>query len=513
MQFKSTIQIILLTFFFLGLLQSIKAQTNFSSNNLFTSQENTLLKQNQLFQFYALIGLHQADKYPIEKYKKNFYSFLDDLNIEQISQPYNKADKLYNALQENYLLSYAENTLFVEIFTAQQFNSVTGTALFALALSYLNIPYQIKTNPQNVYLIAYPNETEVIFDCTANHSEARGFVYRKTESYKRFLLKQELISEEEAHDEHFRDLHFLVDTILNVQQLAAIPYYHHFVKHLEKDELDYALYELEKAVYLYEAPYMLQWLKLCLQTVLLDDENQHEVNTYCKYLTKYKHYNWDIDNIQQKVAAMAAERAQLLMPLTNSDSLIKQYNLCLKNEIDDESLAIEINRKIHLLVAQTFFLDKKYDQSLDYLYYAYEPGDSQQQNYIKNCLTQKFRAIDNPVEGLDTLYKYESIFPFAQNDRDLKACKAYYLMKNVYGYFKIKDVAQGLSYLTAFRNAFQPTDEALYRKQPIASGFAAAVYFYAINQQYEIAKQLVNEALQYVPDDAVLLEMQKNLTK
>lgn len=512
MQLKSTICFTILCVM-VGWGQSLWAQQSFTSSRLFTSQENTLLQQNQLFQLYALIGLHQADEYPIDEYRQNFYTFLDELEIEQIPQTYDKANKLYNALQENYLLNYAENTLFAEIFTAQQFNSVTGTALYALALSYLNIPYQIKTNPQQVFLVAYPNQTEVIFDCTADHTEATGFVYRKTESYKQFLLKQELISEEEAQDEHFRDLHFLNDTILNIQQLAAIPYYHHFVKHLEKDELDYALYELEKAVYLYEAPYMLQWLKLCIQAVLLDEDNKHDVSTYCNYLIKHKQYNWDTDDIQKKVAAMAAERAQLFMSLSNSDSLIKQYNLCLKSEVNDESLAQEINRKIHLLVAQSYYLDQKYDQSLDYLYYAYEAGDSQQQSYIKNCLNQKFKKIENPASGLDTLYKYESIFPFVQNDRDLKAYKAYYLMKNVYGYFKIEDVEQGLSYLTAFRNAFQPADEALYRKQPIASGFAAAVFFYATNQQYEIAKQLVNEALQYVPDDSVLLSLQQKLVK
>jgi len=512
MLLKSTVHFIIL-YLIIGFGQSLWAQQNFTSNTLFTNQENTLLQQNELFQLYSLIGLHQADEYPIEEYQQNFYTFLDELHIEKIPQPYDKADKLYNAIQENYLFSYAENSLFVEIFTAQQFNSVTGTALYALAMSHLNIPFQIKSNPQQVFLVAYPGETEVIFDCTADNMEATGFAYRKTKNYKQFLLRQELISEAEAKDEHFRDLHFLTDTILTIQQLASIPYYHHFVKHLEKDELDYALYELEKAVYLYEAPYMLQWLKLCLQTVLLDDENQYEVSTYCKYLIKHKKYNWDVENIQQKVSAMAAERAQLLMQLSKSDSLIKQYNLCLKSEIDDENIANEINKKIHLLVAQTYYIDQKYDQSLDYLYYAYEAGDSQQESYIKNCLTQKFKKIESPVEGLDTLYKYESIFPFIQNDRDLNAYKAYYLMKNVYGYFKINDVEQGLSYLTAFQNAFEPADEALYRQQPIASGFSAAVYFYAINQQYEIAKQLVTEALQYVPGDSVLLTMQQKLVK
>jgi len=510
MPFKFCFAVIYIT---LSFILEVDAQINLPSNTLFTTQEKTAFQQNQLFQFYALIGLHQAEEYPIEEHRQNFYTFLDELQIEQSKQTYNKANEVYNALQENYLLTYAENALFIEIFTAQQFNSVTGTALYALALSHLNIPYQIKANPQQVYLVAYPNETEVIFDSTANQTEAPGFVYRKTESYKQFLLNNELITEAEAQDEHFRDVHFLVDTILDIQQLAAIPYYHHFVKHVEKDELDYALFELEKAVYLYEAPYMLQWLKLSLQTVLYDTENKHEVSTYCDYLLKHKQYNWDVDNIQQKVADLAAERAQAFIPLEKSDSLIKQYINCLKNKMEEPDLATEIDRKINLLVAQTYYLNQNYDQSLEYLHYAYEPTDTQRHSYIKGCLSKKFQKLENPQQGLDSLYKYESIFPFIKNDRDLKAYKAYYLMKNVYGYFKIKDVEQGLTYLTAFQNTFQPADEALYRQQPIASGYAAAVYFYATSRQYEIAKQLVEEGLQYVPGDSELLNMQKRLVK
>ncbi len=512
MLIKSKIRFIIVLVL-VGITLTTWAQSNFTANTLFTTQEHQLLQQNQLFDLYALIGLHGAEQYPLDEYRQDFYRFLDELNTNQIPQPYEKASKLYKAMQENYLLSYAENSLFVEMFTAQQFNSVTGTALYALAMTYLNIPYQIKTNSQHVYLVAYPNETEVVFDCTAEQSEATGFVYRKTESYKQFLLQQKLISDEEAKDEHFGDAHFQIDTIINIIQLAAIPYYHHFVKHVEKDEWDIAMYELEKAVYLYEAPYMMQWLKLYIQSVLLDKENEYDVITYCQYLLKYKHYNWDMENILQKVAAMAGERAQALMSFEKSDSLIKQYSLCLKSELDEEKLAQSINRTINLLVAQTYYLEQQYDQSLDYLYYAYEPGDTQQQNYIKNCLTQKFRRIYNPQHGLDTLYKYESIFPFVQNDRDLKAYKAYYLMKNVYGYFKINEMEQGLSYLTAFRQAFQPADEALYRQQPIASGFAAAVYYYATNQQYEIAKQLATEGLQYVPKDSTLLDMHQRLVK
>ena len=170
MLLKSTVHFIIL-YLLVGFGQPLWAQKNFTQSSLFTSQENDLLQQNQLFQLYAFIGLHQADQYPIIEYQQNFYTFLDELGIDQIPQPYDKADKLYNAIQENYLLSYAEKSLFVEIFTAQQFNSVTGTALYALALSYLNIPYQIKTNPQHAYLVAYPNETEVIFDCTAEFSD------------------------------------------------------------------------------------------------------------------------------------------------------------------------------------------------------------------------------------------------------------------------------------------------------------------------------------------------------
>lgn len=494
------------------------AQQNSDVLNIFSTPKKniqiTSTGGDHLFTTLALIGLHNTADYPIDEHQQNFYSFLEELKLQFTNNNYNNAALIYTTLQEEYLVSYAPYSLFIEIFTAKQFNSITGTALFALALDYYNIPYQIRETPQYVYLTAYPNDpndTEVIFESTAANLDAPGFVYRRSDDYKQFLLSNNLISEEEANDAHFRDPHFSIDTIISLEQLTAIPYYHHFVKHLATNETEYAMHELEKAVAINESPYMLQWLKIIILTILYDKENKHNTKTYCAYLSKFKQYNWDMDNVEAEVVSLSAGRAQDLLALENGDSLVRAYLNCLKSSLESTDLAKELDQKIYLILAESYYKANDFDKALDYLHRSFEPGVERQQAYIKNCLINKFKNIDDSKQGLDSLKKYEAIFPFINNDREVKSHKAYFLMKGAYTHFKQKEIEDGLNSLNVFKTTFQPGDEALYHKKPIASAFASAVYFYAVNRQFDKAKEWVNQGLQYAPESEELLQMQAKL--
>jgi hypothetical protein len=97
---------------------------------------------------------------------------------------------------------YKLSNNFSEIFETGYYNCVSGSALFALILSKLEIPYQIIEAPTHVFLIAYPNTEKIVLESTIPDEGSHQFSKRIIERYIADLYKSKLISKEEFEGNH-----------------------------------------------------------------------------------------------------------------------------------------------------------------------------------------------------------------------------------------------------------------------------------------------------------------------
>ena len=108
-----------------------------------------------------------------------------------------KIKTVYNQVHSTFLKKYQEDVRFQDIFTNGNYNCVTASALFALVFEQLNIPYEIKEEPTHVYLLAYPNSSNILVETTTPLSGFLSFDDRFKQNFIEVLKNQKIIGNAE----------------------------------------------------------------------------------------------------------------------------------------------------------------------------------------------------------------------------------------------------------------------------------------------------------------------------
>ena len=117
-----------------------------------------------------LLALGEKASYVrLEKVKAVFNDFIKEVKQSGIlDQTEVKLMKqLHNMVHDKFLVQYKEISPFHEIFETGTYNCVSATALFALTLDELNIPYNIQEQPTHVFIMAYPDTKGIMVEMTA----------------------------------------------------------------------------------------------------------------------------------------------------------------------------------------------------------------------------------------------------------------------------------------------------------------------------------------------------------
>lgn len=223
-----------------------------------------------------------------QKLKKDLNFFIHELNAFDAASPAKRIKKIFSLTKKKYLENYYLYSFFPDLISENHFNCVTGTALFAIILDELDIPYSIVEMTQHVYLVAYPKSYRIAMEST---SERNG-VYTWTEHTKieavGFLISIGKVTEDEVRLKGVNAIieeYFYTNEELNFEGIAGL----HFInrslylsdrkKHLE------ALNCLSRARQLYQGP----TLDLIEGSVLANLIQKSELDSIAivNYLTRY----------------------------------------------------------------------------------------------------------------------------------------------------------------------------------------------------------------------------------
>lgn len=181
--------------------------------------------------------------------------------------------------------------------------------------------------------------------------------------------------------------------------------------------------------------------------------------------------------------------------------------------VDQDSLRTEFLRHKDLLLADYHYRSSDVDQALAYMVRAYQAEQTQQNMFVKECLIKKISALSGAKPSLDTLIKYEVIFPFTETDPELQSYKVWYEMRLIYEHFELNESDEGLRLLAEFRENHKADDGTVYRDDAISAGFGAAASWYIRKVKVTKAKAILNEGLSYAPDSFELKRRLKSLNK
>lgn len=495
-------------------ITSILSSQSISYDYTFTSaaEESNFREYDQSKSFYLLYYLNNEEDDKSDLHLKEYYQFLDNLNEKTSNKKDDKRVKIiYKEIHERYFKKYILNPEFYEIFSRNEYNCVTATALYAIAFDYLKIPYEIKETPTHVYLVVFPSTYRVVFESTSPQNGYMPVNVKQIEAYKDYLLSNKIISPDEAKSlgvDQIFSKYILSDSTINLANLIGVQYYNTSLDYINKDDYKLALSHAEKARKLHDAIYIKDWINLILLDLLNDQIAELPSIEYCIVINKLLQNNIENREFDSKILALLHAYAFRIIEKQDGLDKLDSINNCLSNIVANDSLVGEIQYFNNILLAEYYFKSLEIEKSLYYLEKSYRPDNKKINLFLIECLGKKLGTIPIGEKGLDTLYRYENIFPFIKEDPNIQEFGVWCYMKIIYNHFELGEESEGIKRMNDFRKKYKPGGNAIYNDDKIGLGFGAASAFYVRKNNYRKAKAILEEGLKYVLES---LELKRKL--
>lgn len=494
----------------------------FSSNNYAqltvgpTVNESEATQDDQPVSFFEKCftsGLNTANSFDIAKFETAFYQGLDDLKAKNDFDKLKNINKINEFLKANYFSKTVVEAIPQDALLGGRYNNINAVMLQSLALQYLGLNYIVHDTKTGIRVNVVVNTDTLLL--SEDIAEATNRIsIRHFNTFKTILFRNGRLSKADVNDDAFIDEYFLIDTIIETNQLPALQYFNDGIQFFKAEQYNASVQKLEKAHQLYAAPYVEQWMKLVLGIALSDEKANDDPTAECDFLLKFSDVNWDVDDIQTQIMNVAATQAQ---QLANQPAKVKSFLTCIEAGIDNEDLKNMVSDKIYLVLAESYYSNAQYQNAIDNFKRLYKRDSTAHHNYIKNSVIQSLYEIDVDSSRIDSLISYEQNFSFLKDDAELLNYKTYLLTTCIYDSFENKNKAAGLSCLEKLRQAFSTNEDNLeiskkaINTQQVSSAYAAAIQYFINNNNFETAKALISEGKIYCGENETFNQLLKTI--
>jgi len=491
-------------------------QNNFVADDVTSLNEIALLeKYNDNIAFDLLYEIDNAtQKDQISQQKNAFYKFLDGVKTKANSKKFKKnALLIYRLIHNQYLKKYVDNPNFNDIFNNGDYNCVTATALYAIALDYLSIDYEIREMPTHVYLIVNPKSEKIFYETTTPGLNPYQINARNLQLYKQHLIANKLMTEAEANDESYFEKNWLIDEIIDLKKLVGLQYYNNAIKYFDEEEYEKAALQTEKSGILYEKDYIKEFLYNNVVELLNNNIGNNSSDQLCNYLSKVYDYGKDKDNFGNQFIEYFNYYAKDFLKDDSGINEYKKLHNCLNSSLQDENIIKKFNNEYHSNLAIYNYNATQFDEALHHFEKSYSPDNKDHNLFIINSIIQKYRHYNDTELCLNELNRYQQIFPFINKNLSFKEFKIHNYMKLIYENFENENETNAENYLNQFRKEFPINNGDTYDHQQIAFGYIAAVNYYMFQNNSEKANSLLDEGFAYTPNNIELKRLEKEIVK
>ncbi len=419
-----------------------------------------------------------------------------------------RADKrlkiIYDEIHDAFLTQYQERILFNSIFENGKYNCVSASALYSIALKDAEIPYVIKERPTHVYVLAYPNNEQILVEST---DPAGGYV-KFNSNYKQAFIdrmaKAKLISDVEVKSKStdlLFDQYYFTDTDINLTQLIGIQYVNDAIYREEKGDLEGAYLQMEKAWMFYPGQ-KVNMLMLAFLTELINKQHYVELK-YVKYLQKlarYTEYDIDTEIIKSEFGRIINTH---LIENGDSKSLETFYNTLL-DDLSNPELASEISYLYNYEQGRAFYNQGKFKEAVRFFENAYliKTNNLDINNILVTSLIRTMQNSSN-TEALEILESYKSKHTLLIENNLFKSALMNTYLIEMGNSYDLGDEKRGLRYKELFERYYDP--ELTLDRNNIGRAYSlAGVYYFRKNNKTKALKAL-NDGLNMVPHSHELL--------
>ncbi len=502
-----------------SLLKDLNFQTAYEERILLDPNASNL-------ELFMAFGKEASDARTLNV-KSRFDSFIAEIKSSKIMRyPEAKLIKtLHKNVHDEFLKTYKLVSPFHEIFETGHYNCVSATALFALVLGELNIPFNIQEQPNHVYIMAYPKTLAISVEMTAKE-DASFMPNRKNVSQAvQALLRLGLIDRTDLNLKSEVDIynHFYnYNGEITVKELVGIQYFNEAIVLTDNENYKDAYETIKKA----EKFYRFRKTKIFKSELLFEllDEAKYDRLVDFQYLIDYA-------NLEKKESSYVHYvYGKFLYEHLNEKGerpfVDSSFNL-INNAVTDSTLKKELKGFYYLSYSDYYNVKGNQKKRLDFAEQAYlnNPLNIQIQSVLSRSILayfsdkyqddERFAEMDDEdefdvVKEADLLLKnldeYAKKYPFLLTDDTFQS-----------GYFILCSEMASELYMDdeekpakAYFDLAVKIYKTLEEKESVFEDsigwlFAEAGAYLAREHRYDEALEILNEGLKYSPDHERIL--------
>lgn len=414
---------------------------------------------------------------------------------------------LRSMIQERFLLKYKMMAAFPNLFEGGGYNCVTATALFAMVMEQLEIPYSIQELPSSVNLIAYPDTKAIAIEMT-NTDNLPNMPERKVASGLGVLVELHLITTEDILREGpvpLYDRYYRNTKAITLSQLAGFQYYNNAVVAFEALLYEKSYDEICKSGMLYQEN-KVEYVRTELLFNLLSESKFNRLKDIA-YLVDYA-------NRMKGKEAQSSVTNQYGSFLT--DHIIKGNNTALADSSYsyitanlNDTVFMRTLKGLYFMTKSEFYANA-YDlkETLKYaeLGFPYMPEDKQVQRWLAACIAETMDDDDSGEERVNKLDQYAVKYPYLLKHNLFLRSLFYSCAEASSDYYLDEDNnAKSKEYFNRAVEALKVIDDKeIVDKDEISMLYTTIADMYEEEGDLKEAERVLKEGLQFAPEDPEL---------
>lgn len=417
-----------------------------------------------------------------------------------------KIKLIFNRIHEGMFVFYNEPALFPHIFSNGSYNCVTGTALYAIVLEQFDIPYKIIELTNHVYIVAYPDEDEIIIESTNPEKGYLNVSDNYKEEYIKYLKKIKLINNEDLmlNTSKLFEKYYYENGKIDIQQLLGIHYYNNSLFLLINGDFQLSVQQIEKGLLFYNCPRLLMLYQSALGIQLSKQSyvNKEAVSYFVKYL---KHFVGD-ENRTELLSEFGRLTHSQLIEYPDEELYEASYQL-INSNISDSILKAEIGYIYNYEKGRAYQLKGDLAKCYPYLEkaLAYKPENIELQSWITSIVTSTIYKIKDHDVAKDSLLSFKAMHPELIHYNSFKLTLSYVYIRSAFKALMDRKITQANKDLNDFE-ASVDLEVLNYELQDyIGNLYSEMSSYYFRKQNRTKAKEFIKRGLVYAPGNRSLL--------
>lgn len=455
--------------------------------------------------FLALDPLVTSTK--ATEFKSVFKSNVTTIQGKKYLQKSNdkKIKGVYNDVHDEFLEKYELQNRFSSVFSNGNYNCVSASALYALIFEYISIPYSIKEKPTHVYLMAFPNNDQLLVEAT----DPTGSFFNYNDRFKATVVGRlkdaKLISEgdysNKTVDEIFNAFYYSDDNI-ELRELAGIQYLNDALYKLEANQTAAAYQQLKKSYYLYPKENISSMLVFL--NVQLINEIKYANNESMKYLVELSRLDGNGITLENIIAEFDHMTHLILTEKADTSTYSSYYNHFI-SQSSNQNLNKEISYLYHIRKGMAHYTLGDNKTAIQHTGQAYllKPDNLEINRIFISMITDKLSSVGDNKLVVKELHQLERAYPGLKNNNMFRS-----LLGNAYliefgQSFDFGDAQNGEKYKALYENIF--SEDLNINHSNLGRAYSMAAVYYFKQGQKSKARNILEQGLQYSPGNYELL--------